>query len=589
MQGSISLTACTATIAVFLSLQWSGMERVQAAETVLQVTVSGLTPELLDNVLGQLDIYQERSQARLTPARIELLHRQAPRQIERALHPFGFYRVLIETHLLRPDPADSKPWQAIYQIDPGEPIDVVRVDYQVRGEGGTDPVFPNAVALAVGSTLNHQAYEQCKAELIETAVESGYLDARLERNEIIIDLDRYSAEIVLHLDTGPIYAFGETRFTGTTLDAGLLARFVPFNAGDGFSHRSLLLLQRNLLNSNFFDQVEIVPERERADGGRIPVRVSLTMAKSNRYRAGAGYSTDSGARLNLDWTIRHIGTRGHRARVETHVAASDLGLEAGYQIPLRDPVTDYLEAKAVFSDYDTTGRQGTLGRAGILHSVAVGSWRRNIGLELQRESSTVAEVAADTQELVSSVSWTKTVADHSIYTSNGYRLKFGLHASAAALLSDSSYLQGTVGGKLIRSFGERLRLLARVDLGATLAGDVEALPATRRFFAGGDLSVRGYALDELGPTDSAGSVLGGRYLATGSLELELKVIENWSAALFYDVGGAYDPDLDNHIASGLGFGVRRRTPIGQIRIDVAVAVSEPGKPIQLHLTIGPDL
>jgi len=84
-------------------------------------------------------------------------------------------------------------------------------------------------------------------------------------------------------------------------------------------------------------------------------------------------------------------------------------------------------------------------------------------------------------------------------------------------------------------------------------------------------------------------VVGGRYLAVGSLELERRIVDKWSMALFTDLGNAYDPDFSNELAVGAGMGLRWRSPLGQIRVDVASALSKEGNPLRLHVVIGPDL
>jgi translocation and assembly module TamA len=87
--------------------------------------------------------------------------------------------------------------------------------------------------------------------------------------------------------------------------------------------------------------------------------------------------------------------------------------------------------------------------------------------------------------------------------------------------------------------------------------------------------------------DSSGTVVGGKYLLFGSVELEKSIYKNWSAALFYDTGKGVD-DFSEALGQGVGAGVRYQLPFGQIRLDVASAVSEDGNPLRLHFTIGGD-
>ena len=170
----------------------------------------------------------------------------------------------------------------------------------------------------------------------------------------------------------------------------------------------------------------------------------------------------------------------------------------------------------------------------------------------------------------------------------GERYSLDLKASDPALGSDARFVQARADAKVIRSFADDYRVLLRGSLGTTLVEDVQRLPASLRFFAGGDQSVRGYDYNALGPVDDNGDVVGGRVLAVGSVELERHLFGKWSAAAFYDVGNAIN-DWGQPLKQGVGVGVRWLSPVGPIRVDLAVAVDEPGQPLQLHVNMGPDL
>ncbi len=118
--------------------------------------------------------------------------------------------------------------------------------------------------------------------------------------------------------------------------------------------------------------------------------------------------------------------------------------------------------------------------------------------------------------------------------------------------------------------------------------DFDNLPATLRFYAGGDQSVRGYAYNSLGPLDSLGNVTGGKYLLVGSVEYEHSLSDKWSAATFYDIGNAYNSSSSN-FKEGAGVGLRWKSPIGPVRLDVAWPLSLEDRHWRFHLIVGPDL
>ena len=233
------------------------------------------------------------------------------------------------------------------------------------------------------------------------------------------------------------------------------------------------------------------------------------------------------------------------------------------------------------------------------HSVITpGGWRRTAGIDYQFEDYEINETGSEqVNELVPNISWSKTVSDDPIYTTNGYRLKYVLLGAVEGVTSNATYLSGGISAKYIRGFADKYRFITRTDLGATFANSVDDLPASRRFYAGGDSSIRGWGFDALGPNDPVtDQTVGGRYLAVGSLELEREITGPWSAAVFTDFGNAFDPDYEQQFEQSVGVGLRWRSPIGQVRFDVAFALTKDEgddkygfPPTRLHLVIGPDL
>ena len=134
------------------------------------------------------------------------------------------------------------------------------------------------------------------------------------------------------------------------------------------------------------------------------------------------------------------------------------------------------------------------------------------------------------------------------------------------------------------------KLLAEVDTFAirTPAGPVELrqtrLPNYYRFKAGGAMSVRGYGFEQLSNND-----VGSNHIITGSAEVEYRFLDTWSAALFADIGNAFNDWSEPELKRGVGVGLRWYSIAGEIRVDVAQALDFEGKPWRWHITIGTPL
>jgi len=100
--------------------------------------------------------------------------------------------------------------------------------------------------------------------------------------------------------------------------------------------------------------------------------------------------------------------------------------------------------------------------------------------------------------------------------------------------------------------------------------------------------VRGYQYRTLGPEDSSGTVIGGRYLLSGGIECERRIAENWRAVIFYDVGNAMN-DFEVDLAHGVGAGIGLSLPFGQARLEAAYPLNDEGEAQYVYLTVGADL
>lgn len=552
----------------------------------VRVQVLGVSGPVRENILAGLTIYQQRKEAAPEP-RVRRLHRDAEREIRRALEPFGFYRPTVEAQLARVD----EEWEASYRVAPGEPIRVRAVDLQVTGEGANDPAFRmhiDSFPLAAGDVLKHGFYDAARTGFEKLAAERGYFDLRVARHELRVDLEDYYADVVLHIATGARYRFGTVTIAQDILDPAFVARYVAIQPGEPYTASALLALQHALTDSDYFSEVEVIAERNAARGLEIPVVVRANARKPEKYTLGAGYGTDTGARAKFAYERRYVNPQGHRVRAEVNTSKIHNSVTAGYFIPIRDPRTDQIAFTGGFTDDDTRTAKSEIARVGVSRTLARGPWRETLALNYQNENFVIGEQVGDSTLLMPGISYTRIFGDTRIYTRRGARATIDTRGASDALVSDTSFVQARLGSKLIHGIFDNGRVILRADAGTTRTSRFADLPASVRFFAGGDQSVRGYGFNALGPTNASGTVVGGKHLLVGSVEYEHAIGADWAAAIFFDAGNALD-DFSNPLQRGAGVGVRWKSPVGQIRADVATALSDPERPWRLHLNIGPDL
>jgi translocation and assembly module TamA len=576
------------TLRLLLATVTCCFSAIVVAQSTVNVELQGLSTELAKNVRLFLGIEQQKDHPLLSEGRLQRLHKKAPQEIANALQPFGYYRPTIHGSL---NQAASGEWLASYVIDPGPPLPIAEFDFKVSGEIESDPQLPSlleSIPLTPGDTFNHQIYENIKTELAKFAIERGYFDARFVKHEVAIDLQRYQARIQLHYHSGPRYRFGELLMEQAVLSPQLLQRYIPFERGTAYSLNALLELQQALNDSDYFHNVEVSPGDPQPASREVPIKVLLTARKPHRYTLGLGYGTDTGARAKFGWEMPRLNPSGHR--FDTEVKRSQIGysLTARYRIPVLDPRTDQFIYSAGVINEKTDTSESTINTVGISLNRGRGLWRESMSLNYQHEEYAVADDRGTSTLLMPGISWTRTWGGNIIFALEGLRFDISLRGASDQLVSDTSFAQLKGGIKAIESLGKHNRLIARGSLGRSWTKDFQELPSSVRFFAGGSQSVRGYAFQSLGPEDENGEVVGGKHLMVGSIELEHRFTERWGAALFYDAGNAID-HLDDKLERGAGLGLRWQTPVGPVRLDVARALTQEGRPWRLHINIGPDL
>ena len=165
--------------------------------------------------------------------------------------------------------------------------------------------------------------------------------------------------------------------------------------------------------------------------------------------------------------------------------------------------------------------------------------------------------------------------------------------------SDSTFTQIYLSSRRNYVVGSRWKFLLRAEVGYTDAEvngfsidtdqgvldlSVTRLPNFYRFKAGGSQSVRGYEFEQLSNNN-----VGSNNIITASAEVEMRFLENWSAAAFVDIGNAFNDWSNPELKKGIGFGVRWYSIAGPIRVDIAQAVDFTGDPWRVHITIGTPL
>jgi translocation and assembly module TamA len=595
-----------------------------AALAAIRVDIEGVDAELRRNVQALLSVERYKDRDRIEPDAIDRLYRRVPGEVADALRPYGYYEPKVTTRL---EPEDKgRNWRVHIAIEPGEPVRIDEVHVEVRGPGGSDPLFTRvaaAPALRKGEPLRHADYEQLKSELQATATTWGYLDARLLRSELQVDREAHKASVFLVLDSGGRYHFGATTIEQAAIRPGLIRRYLRYGEGDPYDAGKLLRTQFALDDSQYFSTVELNPGARDPETLTVPVTIKAASAR-NIYSIGPGYGTDTGARVTVSALIPHVNQAGHRLRVLAQVSQLVQNYNVQYDMPFGDPVLEKFSLQFLTQTQYRSGGVDTREvafRPSLTQSL--GRWQRSLFVSIAREQTFERDVPAGTFDIpeteslvIPGISYSRVPEGYlgeELFSRTLFAELIGSHFDALDPATGQhakvNFARLDLRSEGVVDLTPAWHVLLRAELGTSAVTGFDALPAGLRFFAGGDRSVRGFALDGLSPVacyqlkipspvpgaNCPGGIterVGGRHLLTGTVELERDLPKKLGAALFFDAGNAFNR-IGDPLAYSFGVGLRWRLPVVTVGLDVAKPLHAPGYPDlpgpRIHLNISPKL
>ncbi|MGA7826238.1 MAG: outer membrane protein assembly factor [Geobacteraceae bacterium] len=569
------------------------LPRAVFATEPVEIIVNGVEDELQENVQAALALPTGLVKDGVVNLPwLELFREDIPQNAREALEPFGYYNAQVNTVLKKP--AENE-YRILVNVTPGKPVTVKEVTIRLRGPGAEEAALKRiarSFRLRKGDILVQSSYERGKSRLQSKALELGYLDATFTSHQIQVSRSEASARITLEMDTGPQYRFGETIFTGAPqFPDRFLQRYLDYKSGEIFSETKLAQSQINLSSSDRFKGVLLSPEREDAHDNIMPVLAQLSPQPRQRLRPGIGYGTDTGVRGTVRYKDVNLFHLGHEINAEIKISQRLQGIAAGYLAP------SYRDARSSLGLQVNFQREDTDSYTNRVVSVE-GTWNRTllrgqlltIYLKPQWEAYTVGSQKSTSVLVLPGIRFNQRDFDDLIRPRKGFSYTLEGRGTHQYLGSSTGLFQLITSANTVLPLPWRFSLISRVMAGVTFQNEpLKELPASLRFFAGGDRSVRGYAYQSLGPKDATGTVIGGKNLLTMSVELDRALFKNWALAGFFDAGNAFDSLGNLRLYKGAGVGIRYFTPIGAIKLDLARQIAVDNPSYRVHFSVGFEL
>jgi len=413
-------------------------------------------------------------------------------------------------------------------------------------------------------------------------------------HSVLLNEKTKTATLEYSVDAGSMATFGSVLFEGhESIKDNYLSKMIPWQEDDCFSQEKIQSLETKLLGSGLFVRaVSKLPETPDSQG-HVPVTINLKERTHRSIKAGANYYTDQGIGAILGWEHRNLLGEGEKFQTELNLSQmsqslgsdftkpfflrNDQSLEIANAIRRRD--TDAFEEIAFDMSTALKRRINRHVTARIGGRLSVKEITDDSGREIYGLLSIPANVTFDNR-------------DNTLDPHRGWLANVGINPFYDTFGESDPFTKFEAGTRTYLTLGESpdVVLALRANAGTLYGSQINNIPATERFYAGGGGSVRGFGYQQVGPFKS-GDPTGGRSMVTSSAELRTKWTDSIGIVTFIDAGNIskdYVPDLGN-LSIGAGIGLRYYTDFGPLRFDVAVPLNHKDnldRNYQLYISIG---
>lgn len=524
-------------------------------------------PAALRTLLEEnLDIVRWSTRENVSDDQVRQLFETAPRQIRTILATEGYFSPSIQPRLDR----TSEIWVTRYRIDPGESTTVKDVGLRFTGvlEPEREREARDAFDLRPGRTFRQADWSAAKEKPLRSLQRKRYAAARITESEAAIDPASRSARLRVDYDSGPAFRFGQIRVTGLQRYPERIVRSLnPIEPGSPYDEDALLRFQRRLQLSGYFASAIVSSPGDPALADATPVDVTVVEGAARRLEAGAGISTDRGPRAQIQYTDNNVLDRPIRLRASAKIDRVSQEAIGAISTPRGASGHVYgLEGRYNFQDIQ--GEQRTNWSSTLARTFALETRESQQGLQFLTERRALAAGVSDNrQALYLMQTWRWNNLDDVLAPRKGFALSLQVGGASRSALSSRSFGRVNVRSSYLLPISTFGTFVVRGEFGSVIAGSRESIPSAYLYRAGGDASIRGYPLDSLG-VQEGGAIVGGRYLAVGTLEYIQWIKREWGAAVFVDGGNATDSLRDFQPVYGYGVGARWSSPIGSLNLDI---------------------
>ncbi|KKI19108.1 autotransporter assembly complex protein TamA [Sphingomonas sp. Ag1] len=574
----------------------------QTGETRYAWRIDGLddmASPLLRERFAALSVLDQNDGEAANAAQLDRRAREDSTLLVTLLRAQGYYDAEVEPRI---DTVDGRPL-VILTATPGPIYRLKEVTIDgVAAAGDKATALRDAFGVKPDDPVDADRITTGEAKLRVEAGEQGFPFAKVGEPEVTIDREARTATLDISVDPGTARVFGQIRANpnNRVFDAEHVQEIARFEPGKPYYAPALDDLRRALVQTGLVSVAEVTPVPGTTPD-TVDIDVRLEPAPPRTIAGEIGYGTGEGARVEASWTHRNLfppegaltlrsvlGTREQLGAVtfrRNNFKGRDRVLTA--QISAAHTNREAYEA-------NTFSLSGSLERQTNIFFQKTWTW--SLGAELV--ASDERDVIVSTGEprrrtffiAAAPTSLVYDGSDDLLNPTRGFRLGGRFSPEVSLQGSAFGYARTQVDASAYKSVSDGVVLAGRIRLGTIVGAPRDAIAPSRRFYAGGGASVRGYGYQLIGPRDPNNDPIGGRSLAEFAIEGRIKAFGDFGIVPFFDGGNIYTsalPDFSG-LRYGAGVGVRYYSNFGPIRVDVGTPLNpQPGDSrVAVYVSLG---
>lgn len=432
-----------------------------------------------------------------------------------------------------------------------------------------------------------------EGQLLAALHENGYTFADSLDRSVIVDHKTRTMAVTYNIVPGGRYVMGAPVISGLeTVEETYLLRLVPWQDEELFRQSRLEEYRSRLLSTGLFRTISIDVKSEPAAQAIAP-EIALKESSHRRIELGAGYAAGEGFEGEASWQHRNFLGEGESLKLSLLAGESEQQLSAHFRKPNWRRYDQALILRSRLGHetspaYSVNTLEGFAGLERRLSQRITGS----VGASARAED--MKEDAGTTRHYIfaTPVGITFDGANSVLDPTRGVRLNARVRPVLSMNDEDSYFLATELRASAYLRVPsvDNIVLAARGRIGNIWGAELDHIPDTERFYAGGGGSVRGFGYQRLGPQDADETPSGGRSVAELSFEARLRVSESISVVPFLDGGMVYENTLPklSGFRWGAGLGFRYHTAFAPIRLDLATPLDrrEGESRLALYISIG---